>query len=74
MLQLDEEIIAWTCNGLQKICQIVSNTAKKKKKKKLKKLDIKTSEGPKNIKELDNSLLRNYWNKTKYIWLNNREI
>ena len=39
MLQFDEEVIAWTCNNLQK----------------------------------DDSLLRNYWNKTKYIWLNNRE-
>ena len=27
-----------------------------------------------NIKESYDSLLRNYWNKTKYIWLNNREI
>ena len=26
------------------------------------------------IKESDDSLIRNYWNKTKYIWLNNREI
>ena len=45
-----------------------------KKKKKLKNLDIKIFKRPKNIKELDDSLLRNYWNKTKYIWLNNREI
>ena len=36
--------------------------------------DIKTFERPKNIKELDDSLLRNYWNKTKYVWLNNGEI
>ena len=36
--------------------------------------NIKISEIPKNIKESDDSLLRNYWNKTKYIWLNNREI
>ena len=46
----------------------------KKKKKKLKNSDIKTSERSKNIKELDDLLLRNYWSKTKYIWLNNREI
>ena len=31
-----------------------------KKKKKLKNSDIKTSERPKNIKELDDLLLRNY--------------
>ena len=30
--------------------------------------NIKTSERPKNIKGLDDSLLRNYWNKTKYIY------
>ena len=41
---------------LTKNCQIVSNIAKKK----LKNSDIKTSERPKNIKELDDSLLRNY--------------
>ena len=46
----------------------------KKKKKKNSNSDIKISERPKNIKELDDSLLRNYWNKTKYMWLNNREI
>ena len=45
-----------------------------KKKKRLKNSDIKTFERPKNIKELDDSLLRNYWNKTKYVWLNNGEI
>ena len=40
-----------------------------------KNLDIKTSEEiPKDIKESDDSLLRNYWNKTKYTWLNNRKI
>ena len=43
-------------------------------KKLLKNLDIKTSERPKTIKESDDSLLRNYWNKTKYIWLKNRKI
>ena len=69
VLQFDEEDIAWTYNGLQKICQVVS-----KKKKNLKNSDIKTSERPKYIKKLDDSLLRNYWNKTKYIWLNNGEI
>lgn len=31
--------------------------------------NIKTSERPKNIKESNDLLLRNYWNKTKYIWL-----
>ena len=36
-------------------------------KKLLKNSDIKTSERPKNIKESDDWLLRNYWNKTKYI-------
>ena len=36
--------------------------------------DIKTFERPKNIKELDDSLLINYWNKTKYVRLNNGEI
>ena len=70
MLQFDEEAIAWTCNGLQKS----NNVRYYQKKKNLKNLDIKTSERPKNIKELDDSLLRNYQNKTKYIWLNNREI
>ena len=55
------------------VCQIVSDIAKKKKKR-LKNSDIKTFERPKNIKELDDSLLRNYWNKTKYVWLNNGEI
>ena len=29
MLQFDEEDIARMCNDLQKICQIVSDTAKK---------------------------------------------
>ena len=43
-------------------------------KKKFKNSDIKTSERPKNIKESDDSLLGNYWNKTKYTWLNNKEI
>ena len=41
------------------VCQIVSDIAKKKKKR-LKNSDIKTFERPKNIKELDDSLLRNY--------------
>ena len=36
-------------------------------------LDIKNSEKPKNIKKPNNSWLRNYWNKTKYIWLNNNK-
>ena len=67
MLQFDEKVIAWMCNGLQKIYLDTE-------KKKLKNLNIKTSEKSKNIKESDDSLLRNYWNKTKYIWLNNREI
>ena len=49
MLQFDEEVIAWTCNGLQKIYQTVSDIVKKKKKK-LENSDIKTSEKPKNIK------------------------
>ena len=71
MLQFDEEDIAWTCNGLQKICRTISNSTQKKK---FKNSDIKTSKRLKNIKESDDSLLRNYWNKTKYIWLNNREI
>ena len=70
MLQFDEEVIVWTCDGLQKICQTVSKYCKKK----LKNSDIKTSERQKKIKESDDLLLRNYWNKTKYIWLNNREI
>ena len=46
------------CNGLQKICQTISNTDKKKKK--LKNSDIKNFEIPKNIKESNDSLLRNY--------------
>ena len=29
VLQFDEEVIVWTCNGLQKIYQTVSNAAKK---------------------------------------------
>ena len=49
------------CNGLQKIYLDTE-------KKKLKNLNIKTSEKPKNIKESDDSLFRNYWNKTKYIY------
>ena len=44
------------CNDLQKICQIISDIAKKK----LKNSDIKTSERLKNIKESNDSLLRNY--------------
>ena len=32
LLQFDEKVIAWTCNGLQKICQIVSNTTKNNSK------------------------------------------
>ena len=48
MLQFDEEVIAWTCNSLQKICLTISNSVKKKK---LKNLDIKTFEKPKNIKK-----------------------
>ena len=59
------------CNDLQKICQTILDIEKKKK---LKNSYIKTFERPKKIKESDNSLLKNYWNKTKYIWLNNREI
>ena len=67
MLQFDEKDISWTYNGLQKIYQTVSNKAKIKNKKYHKNSDIKTSERPKYIKESDDSLLRNYWNKTKYI-------
>ena len=67
MLQFDEEDISWTYNVLQKICQAVSNKAKIKNKKYYKNSDIKTSERTKYIKESDDSLLRNYWNKTKYI-------
>ena len=70
MLQFDEEDITWTYNGLQKNCQAVSDTAKKK----LKNSDIKTFERPKYIKKSDDLLLRNYWNKIKCMWLNNREI
>ena len=33
VLQLDEEVIAWTYNDLQKIYHIVSDTAKKKNSK-----------------------------------------
>ena len=44
------------CNSLQKICQTISNNAKKQ----LKNSNIKTSERPKNIKESDDSLLKNY--------------
>ena len=72
VLQFDEEAIDWTCNGLQKFC--LSENFKYCNKKKLKNLDIKIFEIPKNIKELDDSLLRNYWNNTKYVWLNNGEI
>ena len=72
MLQFDEEAIAWTYNGLQK--SLLDNFRYSKKKKKLKNSNIKISKRPNYIKELDDSLLRNYWNKTKYIWLNNREI
>ena len=32
MLQFDEEVIAWTCNGLQKIYQKISDTAKNNSK------------------------------------------
>ena len=46
------------CNDLQKIYQTV--------------LDIKTYKRPKNIEESDDPLFKNYWNKTKYIWLNNK--
>ena len=75
MFQFDEKAIAWTCNDLQKIClSDCFRYCKKKKKKRLKNPDIKTFERPKNIKELVDSLLRNYWNKTKYVWLNNGEI
>ena len=28
MLQFDEESIAWTCNGLQKICQAILDVQK----------------------------------------------
>ena len=63
----------WTCNGLQKNSQTVSDTAKNKKKNS--KIQIlKLLKDKKNIKKSDDLLLRNYWNKTKYIWLNNREI
>ena len=47
MLQFDKEVIAWTCNSLQKIYLTISDSVKKKKK--LKNLDIKTFERPKNI-------------------------
>ena len=43
MLQIDEEAIAWTCNGLQKICLTISDTEKKKNS------DIKIYERPKII-------------------------
>ena len=36
--------------------------------------NVKTFEGLKNIKELYDLLLINFWNKTKFIWLHNREI
>ena len=49
MLQVDEEVIVWTCNGLQKICQTISDTTKKY----LKNSYIKTSKRPKNIEESD---------------------
>ena len=49
MLQFDEEVIVWTCDGLQKICQTVSKYCKKK----LKNSYIKTSERQKKIKESD---------------------
>ena len=32
MLQFDEEIITWTCNDLQKICQTISDTVKNNSK------------------------------------------
>ena len=54
--------------GLTKIFHTVLDIAKK-----LKISDIKTSKKPKNIKELEDSLPRNYWNKTEYIWLHNKE-
>ena len=57
MLQFDEKVIAWMCNDLQKNCQTISDTTKKKKTQNS---NTKTSKRPKNIKKSDNSLLRNY--------------
>ena len=65
MFTFDKESIAWMCNDLQKIWQIFSDIVKKKKKK----LDIKTSKMPNNIKESKDLLSRNYWNKTKNIYV-----
>ena len=45
-----------------------------RKKKNNNNNDIKTLKDKNIIKESNDSLLRNYWNKTKYIWLNIREI
>ena len=35
---------------------------------------LKLLKSQKNIKELNDSLFKNYWNKTKYTWLKNKEI
>ena len=50
MLQFDEKVIAWMCNDLQKNCQTISDTTKKKKK--TQNSNTKTSKRPKNIKKI----------------------
>ena len=49
MLQFDEKVIAWMCNDLQKNCQTISDTTKKKKTQNS---NTKTSKRPKNIKKI----------------------
>ena len=58
MLQFDEKVIAWMCNDLQKNCQTISDTTKKKKKLKIQ--ILKLLKDQKILKKSDNSLLRNY--------------
>ena len=71
MLQFDEEGIAWTCNGLQKICQAILDVQKYNSKIQILKL-LKDQKILKNqmIYCLEIIVIYIYI----YIWLNNREI
>ena len=74
MLQIDEEAIAWTCNGLQKNCLLESFRYYKKNNSKIQILKLL-----KDQKILKNQMIHCLEIIEKiyiyiYIWLNNKEI
>ena len=71
-LQIIDNIYVCVC-----VCVCDYTTEKYKKKMcyhKKNNSDVKTFERSKNIKESYDLLSINFWNKTKCIWLHNREI